>query len=118
MHEASVCQNIVDTLQAELGVERLPAVRGIYMKIGVLSGIEPKLLAHAFKYVIEDSPLASCILYTELVEVSAKCCMCNNTFRVENYYFVCPGCNTPTSTIVEGNELMIYKITMEEPSYA
>ena len=40
---------------------------------------------------------------------------CNRNFKVENYRFVCPECNKPSSKIIEGNELTIYKNIVEEP---
>lgn len=118
MHEVSICQSIVDTLEAELERDQLPNVREIHVRIGILSSVEHKLLEHVFKFVTEGGPFSNCSLYTELVDVLAECEKCNINFKVENYCFVCPECDTPTSTIIEGNELTIYKIIMEEPSYA
>ena len=68
--------------------------------------------------MVEESPFQKCSLYTELIEVLAACEHCNRNFKVENYRFVCPECETPSSKIIEGNELTIYKIILEEPSYA
>ena len=118
MHEVSICQSIVESLQAELEEEQFPNVREVHLKIGVLSCVDPKILAHVFKYVIEESGFDKCSLYTLLVDVLAACEHCNRNFKVENYRFVCPECDTPSSTIIEGNELTIYKIILEEPSYA
>ena len=118
MHEVSICQSIVETLQAELEEDQFQNVREVHLKIGVLSCVEPKILSHVFKYIIEEGPFHKCSLYTELVEVLAACEHCNRNFKVENYRFMCPECNTPSSTIIEGNELTIYKIILEEPSYA
>jgi hydrogenase nickel incorporation protein HypA/HybF len=118
MHEVSICQSIVETLQSELEEEQFQNVREVHLKIGVLSCIDPKILAHIFKYIIEKSPFHKCSLYTDLVEVLAACEHCNRNFNVENYRFVCPECDKPSSTIIEGNELTIYKIILEEPFYA
>ncbi|MEP6950704.1 MAG: hydrogenase maturation nickel metallochaperone HypA [Ginsengibacter sp.] len=118
MHEVSICQSIVDTLEAELEKEQFKHLREVHLKIGVLSCVDPKILTHVFTYIIKDSPIRKCILFTDLVEVSAACSHCNRNFKVENYRFVCPECGTPSSTIIEGNELTIYKIILEEPSYA
>ena len=118
MHELSICQSIVDTVQNELEDEQVTNVREIHVRIGVLSGIEHKLLEHVFKFVIEGTAFSDCTLHTELVEVIAGCEYCQKNFKVENYYFVCPECSAPSSTIIEGNELTINKIIMEELSYA
>jgi hydrogenase nickel incorporation protein HypA/HybF len=118
MHEVSICQTIVETLEAELEEKQFQNVREVHLRIGVLSCVDPKILAYIFKYVIEESAFHKCSLYTDLVDVLAACGNCNRNFKVENYRFVCPECDTPSSTIIEGNELTIYKIILEEPSYA
>jgi hydrogenase nickel incorporation protein HypA/HybF len=118
MHEVSICQSIVDTLEAELKEDQLQNVREVHLKIGVLSCVEPKILEHVFKYIIQDTPFRACSLFTALVDVLAACANCNRNFKVENYRFVCPACNMPSSTIIEGNELTICKIILEESSYA
>ncbi|MEO8111569.1 MAG: hydrogenase maturation nickel metallochaperone HypA [Ginsengibacter sp.] len=118
MHEVSIAQSIIDTMEAELAEDEYKFVREVHVKIGVLSSVEHKLLEHVFQFVIEGSPFSNCNLHTELVEVLVECEQCNKNFNVENYLFVCPDCNKPSSKIIEGNELTIYKIIMEEPSYA
>lgn len=35
-------------------------------------------------------------------------------FKVENYRFVCPECDTPSSKIIEGNESPIHKIRLKD----
>jgi hydrogenase nickel incorporation protein HypA/HybF len=118
MHEVSICQSIVETLEAELDKEQLQMVREVHVKIGVLSCVDPKILTHVFTYITKESLFQKCSLFTDLVEVLAGCEHCKGNFKVENYRFVCPGCGTPSSTIIEGNELTIYKIILEEPTYA
>jgi hydrogenase nickel incorporation protein HypA/HybF len=84
----------------------------------VLTCADPKILEHVFKYIIEEGPFHKCSLYTYPVGVLVACEHCRRDFRVESYRFVCPECHKPSSKIIEGNELTIYKIVSEEPSYA
>ena len=118
MHEVSICQNILKTLEAEMEEDQFQNVREVHLKVGVLSCVEPKILEYIFKYIVEESPFHKCSLHSYLVEVLAACEDCNRNFKVENYRFMCPECDKPSSTIIEGNELTIYKIILEEPSYA
>ena len=118
MHEVSICQSILKTIEAELEEDQLQNVLEVHLKIGVLSCVDPKILAHAFTYIIENSPFHKCSLFTEFVEVLAACEHCHLNFKVKDYRFVCPYCDKPTSTIIEGNELTIFKIILEEQSYA
>lgn len=117
MHEVSIAQSIADTVRNEMDETDLERVREIHVKIGVLSGIERKLLEHVFSFVIEGTALEKTVLTTELVDVKAICENCQEEFVVKNYCFICPVCNTPSSNVTEGNELTICKIILEEPIY-
>ena len=117
MHEVSICQSILKTVEAELDKEQLANVREIHMKIGILSCIEPGLLKHVFKFIIVDSPFQHCSLHIDMVDIVAVCENCGHTFKVENYKFICPLCEKPASKIVEGRELLINRIILEEPAH-
>ena len=107
MHEVSICQSILNTLEQELGEDQLSAVRDIHLKIGILSTIEPEALKHVFKYIIVDTPFENAVLYVDMVDVKAVCDLCGNTFKVEKYKFICPECLNPVSNIIEGKELLL-----------
>ncbi|MEP6616306.1 MAG: hydrogenase maturation nickel metallochaperone HypA [Ginsengibacter sp.] len=118
MHEISICQSIVETLELELENEQSQYVREVHVKVGVLSCVDAKILSHVYSFVTKDTCFHKSILITDLVEVVAACAPCKSNFKVENYRFICPECDTPSAAIIEGNELKIHKIILEEPSYA
>ena len=113
MHEVSICQGIINSLETELDEDKLDLVREVYLKVGILSCIEPVILNNVFSIMIEDSPLKQAVLHIETVEVLAECGKCNKQYKVEKYVFVCPDCGMPLSNIIEGNELRIYRIISE-----
>ncbi|MEO7960799.1 MAG: hydrogenase maturation nickel metallochaperone HypA [Ginsengibacter sp.] len=117
MHEVSIAQSIADTLMQEYDESELEKVREIHVRVGMLSGVEHKLLEHVFTFVIDGTALSKSILKTELTEVIAFCVHCQAEFKVEQYIFTCPSCNSPSSDVRQGNELTICKIIMEEPIY-
>jgi hydrogenase nickel incorporation protein HypA/HybF len=118
MHEVSICHNIIETLETELEEKQFPLLREVHVKIGALSCVDPGILAHVFTHVIADGPFCNCTLHTNFVEVVAGCDDCQQEFNVEHSKFICPVCSKPSSTIIHGNELTIYKIILEEPVYA
>ncbi len=118
MHELSVCQSILNTIETELGNKGLENIREIHLKIGMLACIEPDVLKNIFQFIKAGTPFEHSDLVTEMVDVSAECKKCGNLFKVEKYVFVCPLCGEPSSNITEGRELLISKIILEEPSYA
>lgn len=117
MHEVSICQSILKTIEEEFEKEQLENVYEIHLKAGLLSCVQPQFLEHVFKYMIADSPLKNSMLHIERTDIIAECEICRHTFKVEKYVFVCPQCGSPTSKIIEGNELLIHKILLKEPVY-
>ncbi len=117
MHEISVCQGIIDSLLDEFGEDGLRDVREVFLKVGVLSSVEPMVLKHVFTMMAEDSALQYATLQIESIDVYAACQYCSNEFKVDKYIFICPGCGRPSSEITHGNELHVYKVILEEPAY-
>jgi len=118
MHEVSICQSILNTIEDEFDYKGIENIREIHLKVGMLSCIEPEVLKHVFQYIKADSPFQNSELYVDMIEVLAECENCGKKFKVEKYKFVCPACEQPVSNITEGKELLIHKIISEEPSYA
>lgn len=116
MHEVSICQSILRTVEAEFATEDLEHIREIHLRVGRLSNIEPELLKHVFKFIILDGPFEKATLHIVLVDIKAACNHCGHTFKVEHYKFVCPVCESPVSNVKEGKELEINKIILEEPA--
>lgn len=117
MHEVSICQGVINSLEEEMEEEKLEQVREIHLKVGVLSCVDPSILKHVYTFMIVDMPLQHSVLETQLVDVLAECKPCGKEFKVDKYKFVCPECGLPLSKIIEGNELQIHKIVFEEPVY-
>jgi hydrogenase nickel incorporation protein HypA/HybF len=117
MHEVAICQSIIQSLETELEESQYENLREVHVKAGVLSCVEPSILQHVFKFMIVDTPLQHCTLKVERVEVLAECGYCETRFNVEQYRFICPQCGKPVEKIIEGNELQIYKIILEQPAH-
>ena len=118
MHELSICQSILNTIEDEFDNKGMENIREIHLKIGMLACIEPEILKNVFQFIKADTPFQNSELFIEVIDVSADCKNCGNTFKVEKYIFVCPSCGEPASNITEGRELLISKIILEDPSYA
>jgi hydrogenase nickel incorporation protein HypA/HybF len=117
MHEVSICQTIIDSLENEFNDGKLEDIRKVYLRIGILSCVEPTILKHVFSMMVLETLLQNAELETELIGVLAYCENCNKEFEVEEYVFVCPDCGKPSSKIIKGKELQIHKIILETPLY-
>lgn len=117
MHEVSICQSILKTIEGEYDTGQLQDIREIHLKVGELSCVQPQVLEHVFKFVAADGPFENAVLKIERIGITAECEYCRRSFKVNDYRFVCPECDKPTSKIIEGKELLIYKIIFTEQLY-
>ncbi len=90
MHEISICQSILKTIEDEMDHNDLPNVREIHVKVGILSNVDAELLKHVFKFVKQDGLFHNAELYIDVVDILAQCDKCEKSFKVEKYKFVCP----------------------------
>lgn len=114
MHEVSICLSIFTSLEEAFSPEELAGLQEIHLQVGVLSGIEPALLQSAFELVTPTTRYKNATLYIESVDVKVKCHRCQRVFVVKDYCFLCPECQQPSNDIVQGRELLVKKIVLEE----
>jgi len=114
MHEISISQHILRSLEAELPAKEYQSIKGIKLKIGALAGVEPVLLHNAFQAVTQDTHQANIDLDIEFLNVKAHCNICNKDFEVKMHKYICEDCGTPSSQVVQGNELLIHQVFLNE----
>ncbi|MEM6263346.1 MAG: hydrogenase maturation nickel metallochaperone HypA [Bacteroidota bacterium] len=114
MHEISLTRTIIRSVQQELSPDELDRLRGIRLKVGVLSGVEPVLLENAFEVVTENSPFKGVSLEIESVPVEVECHLCGTHFQVQKQKFICPNCHNPTNNIKQGDELTIHQVMLDD----
>lgn len=89
-------------------------VRGIYLKAGLLSNVQPILMQNAFAAVLEDEPTyQQTSLHVEILPILIHCDDCDKTTEVQQYKFVC-SCGKPSRNVVQGEELLISKVEFED----
>lgn len=117
MHERSLVRALVrqvEDLAAEYADSRVTSVR---VRVGELSGVEPDLLASAYRELAEGTPLRSSALVLERRPLDATCDNCGQHFRIEGYRFRCDRCGSPQLTLRGGEELLLESVTMEDGSH-
>lgn len=113
MHEISLVRNIFRTLEEEFSTD-LDRIRGIYLKAGLLSNVQPILMQNAFAAVLEDEPrYQQTTLHVEVLPILIYCDTCDKTTEVQQYKFVC-SCGKPSRCVVQGEELLISKVEFED----
>jgi len=113
VHEISLVRNIFNTLENEFP-GRGHLLRGIYLKVGELSNIQPVLMQNAFAAVVQDEPrYTGATLYVEMLPIKIFCNDCGVESEVLKYKFICSVCNKPNNNLIQGDELLIAKVELE-----
>ncbi|MDX1907720.1 MAG: hydrogenase maturation nickel metallochaperone HypA [Bacteroidia bacterium] len=117
MHEISLVRTIFRTLEDQFSAEELTHLRAIDLSVGQLSNVEPVLLQNAFQAVTEEAEAAryrDAELRIAVLPAQIHCAACDQVSEVIAYRFVCSTCGRPSAHVVQGNELMITRVTFEE----
>lgn len=113
MHELSIVKDIFDTLK-EAYPDRYEYIEKINIEAGLLSNVQPILIQNAFEaYILDDERFRNTELEVVQLPIIAKCQKCQKDFEVKYHRFVCP-CGEPSTTIVQGEELRINKVTFKK----
>jgi hydrogenase nickel incorporation protein HypA/HybF len=107
MHEASLVRSL---LNQEHGGGSVGEIR---IEIGPLSGVEPLLVASAFRQLATETGLSAARLLIDEIPLVARCPVCGE-FEVRAFCFRCPKCESSQVTVVRGDELRIVSFTYTE----
>lgn len=111
MHEVSLVRSIFNSLEAEFTQEELDRMQAIDLRVGKLSNVEPVLMQNAFRAVKEaDNRYREVQLNVEVLPIMVECHLCGKQSEIRNYKFICGHCQTPTSEVIQGNELLIHRV--------
>lgn len=115
MHETSIVNSIMRTLEMEFEEAKLQKMKAIHLKVGVLSNIEPRLLHNAYgAYNYCGSKYHNVDLHIESTDIKIQCEVCNHITNVKNYRFLCDNCGRPSKNIIQGEEMLIHKVEFED----
>ena len=114
MHELSIAMGIVDAA-ADEAQRRGVKVNGVHLRLGALSGVVKDALMFSYEVACQDTPLAGSRLIVEDVPIVVFCARCNDKRVLESVQsFSCPECGMPTMNIVQGKELEVFALEVEE----
>ena len=115
MHETSIVNSIMRTLELEFEAEKMERLKGIYVKVGILSNIDPRLLHNAYDAFHMTNPVYTrAELHIESTELKSQCELCNLVTKVKNYRFICENCGSPSKNVIQGEEKLIHKVEFND----
>jgi hydrogenase nickel incorporation protein HypA/HybF len=115
MHELSIAMSIVDLAQEEIRRRGEVRVTAVHIKVGALAGVVKDALLAAYEMACEDTDLRGSQLVVEDVPVVLFCPHCRAERPVSSIQlFCCAECGTPSGEIVQGKELQMVALEIEE----
>jgi hydrogenase nickel incorporation protein HypA/HybF len=107
--------SIVELAQEEAARRGGVQVKAVYLRLGLLSGVAKDALLSSYEMACDDTLLAGSRLVVEEVPVMVFCRQCDGQRPVHStQMFCCADCGTPTGEIVQGKELLVVGLEVEE----
>lgn len=112
MHELSVCIALLDQ------VEQISRQRGgmevskIIIKMGPLSGVEPKLLRHSYPIAATGTVAEHAELVIDAADVVVHCSQCDCESKVTPNRLLCRACGDFRTRIVSGDEMILQSVEL------
>ena len=113
MHEMSLCESILQTLEQQAEVEDYCKVKVVWLEIGALSGVEIDALRFCFDEVMRGSLAEGARL--EILETpgQAWCLPCGCNVPVLQLYDNCPLCGSHQLQVNGGDCMRIKELGVE-----
>ncbi|OFV86113.1 MAG: hypothetical protein A2620_06220 [Acidobacteria bacterium RIFCSPHIGHO2_01_FULL_67_28] len=115
MHELSLAQTLLETVEAEARRRPGAHVVTVGVRVGELSGVDPEALSFSFEALVADTALAPLALAIERCPRRHRCPRCDFTFAATDSDFACPRCGSTPTRCVGGDELELTFLEVEEP---
>jgi hydrogenase nickel incorporation protein HypA/HybF len=113
VHEYSIVQALVERVEAEARARGATGVHRLSIRIGELSGVEPKLLTTAYDMFRERTICEHAELDVQLIPARWECPVCSAPLR-RGEILECRTCEMP-ARLAEGDEIMLDRIELEVP---
>lgn len=112
MHELSVCQALVEQVEALARRQQAQRVALIEVAIGPLSGVEPQLLEQAYPFAAAGSLAEGAELRLELAAVRVHCDHCQQDSEASVNRLVCGHCGNWQTSLLSGDELLLTRVEL------
>jgi hydrogenase nickel incorporation protein HypA/HybF len=112
MHELSVAQSILDTIEKQLGSTK-PLTR-ISLTIGPLAGISAESLEFWLSEIAKQKGFGTPGVVINKTKACAICSSCKAKYEINSFYSACPSCDSFERTLESGFECVIDSIEMED----
>ncbi len=113
MHELSLCENLMDQVMAIAKTHNAIKVVRINVRIGPLSGTEPKLLETAFSISCAGTIAEEAEFLTETLPIRVLCNSCEAESEAVINNLSCASCGGYNTKLLSGDELILARVELQ-----
>ena len=113
MHELSIIESVLQTVETVALENGARAVTAIRLQVGPLGGVVPELLESAFEAARQGTLAERAVLTIEIPPLRVRCRTCGAESEPAGLNFVCLSCASPDAEIVRGAEITLMSVELE-----
>jgi hydrogenase nickel incorporation protein HypA/HybF len=113
MHELSICLSLLDQVKAIAAEHDARGVATIRLRIGPLSGIEPRLLANAYPLAAAGTIAEHARLEIDSAPVRVRCRDCASETEAGANRLVCAECGSYRTEVIGGDEMLLASLELD-----
>jgi hydrogenase nickel incorporation protein HypA/HybF len=115
MHELSIAISLIEAAQEEALKHHAAGVTAVHLRLGALAGVEREALLFSYGLAAEGTPLQGSELIIEEVPVLVFCSACRERRPIRSLQsFCCATCGAPATEIVQGRELEVVALEIDQ----
>ena len=115
MHELSIAISLVEAAQEEAVKHHAVGVTAVHLRLGPLAGVVKEALLFSYDLATAGTPLEGSQLIIEDAPVIMFCAACQERRPIRSLQsFYCAICDTPATEIVQGRELEVVALEIQE----
>jgi hydrogenase nickel incorporation protein HypA/HybF len=118
MHELAVCQALIEQVERVARQNDAQRVISIVITVGPLSGVEPKLIEHAYPLAAAGTIAEYASLTIETVPVRVLCRTCDAETDAAANRLVCGACGDWKVDVTGGEEMILKRVEVETSATA
>ncbi|MBN2135051.1 MAG: hydrogenase maturation nickel metallochaperone HypA [Acidobacteria bacterium] len=113
MHELSVAESIINSLEKLKEQENFCVIRSINIEIGHLSGIDIQALRFALDSIKKHTLLSEAVINLIPMSITIRCLDCDALTRIKDYEFICGSCGSESVEMETGDSILITELEVD-----
>ena len=119
MHELSIACNLVELAATAARNAGATKVTVVHLRLGAMAGVVEDALRFSFPLAAAGTLVEGAELTVECVPVRIFCTACSEARTLSSpFAFRCPACGAPAGRLLQGREIQLDAIEIEEAAYA